>query len=121
MKKIICPSCQKPSYTAAIDSNLPCPFCGFFLFGDGGLDRRALKRVLTQNECEIFNGGTRLSAQAVDISKTGVGIKIPCEVSFDRGDSVNIIIQNFEVEGSARVVWIQKSNDDMLKVGLRFT
>ena len=109
MKKIICPSCQKASYTAAIDSNLPCPFCGFLLFGDSGLDRRGLKRVLTQNECEIKKGTSNIIAQAIDISEGGVGVAISGKTSFDKGDKVNICIKDFEIISDATIVWIQKA------------
>ena len=120
MNKIVCPSCQKTSYTAAIDSNLPCPFCGFLLFGDSGVDRRILKRVLTQNECEIKNGMSSIVAQAVDISEGGVGVEVSEETSFDKGDNVNVFIKEFEIKSDATIVWVQKAEGKTSNMGLKF-
>ena len=120
MKKIVCPSCQKASYTAAVDSNLPCPFCGFLLFGDSGLDRRILKRVLTQNECEIKNGTSSVIAQAIDISEGGVGVAISEEISFDKGDKVSVFVKDFEIKSDATVVWVQKAEGKTSNMGLQF-
>ena len=120
MKKIICPSCQKASYTAAVDSNLPCPFCGFLLFGDSGLDRRRLKRVLTQNECEIMNGTSKVVAQAIDVSEGGVGVAISVETSFDKGDKVNVFIKDFEINTDATIVWVQRAEGKTSNMGLQF-
>ncbi len=120
MKKIVCPSCQKASYTAAVDSNLPCPFCGFLLFGDSGLDRRGLKRVLTQNECEIKKGTSSVVAQAIDVSEGGVGVAIAEETSFDKGDKVNVFIKDFEIKSDATIVWVQKAEGKTSNMGLQF-
>ena len=119
MKKIVCPSCQRASYTAAMDSNLPCPFCGFLLFGDSGLDRRGLKRVLTRNECEIKSGTVSILARAVDVSEHGVGVEASEAISFDKGDNVNIAIRDFEIEGNATIVWVQQANNKTIKIGLK--
>ncbi len=120
MKKIVCPSCQTASYTAAVDSNLPCPFCGFLLFGDSGLDRRILKRVLTQNECEIKYGSSHVAAQAIDISEGGVGVAIAEATSIDKGDKVNVFIKDFEIKSDATVVWVQKAEGKTSNIGLQF-
>jgi c-di-GMP-binding flagellar brake protein YcgR len=121
MKKIVCPSCQKASYTAAVDANLPCPFCGFLLFGNSGLDRRTLKRVLTHNACEIKGEMSSILAQAVDISEGGVGVEISGETSFDKGDKVNVMVREFEIEKNATIIWVQKANSKTCKMGLQFS
>lgn len=106
MHKLICPKCEHSLFTAARVSVMPCPGCGHLL--NSAEERRITDRTTAQKVCDILKGDVKIPARTVDISDTGLGIKLMGYLPFDRNETINIAVEGFGVEKKARVVWTKK-------------
>lgn len=118
MNKLSCPRCENSFYTAAIDTNPPCPHCGFSM-SHIEPDRRVRNRLLTQRGCDILKGEIRIPVKTVDVSDTGLGIKMMGYLPFDQHETVSVFIKELEIEKKAQVVWTKKFYG-ISRAGLRF-
>jgi predicted RNA-binding Zn-ribbon protein involved in translation (DUF1610 family) len=118
MHKLICPSCDNSLFTAARDSALPCPECGFII--STVEERRCGDRLNAQRVCDIFKGEVRIPAKTVDISSTGLGIKLMGYLPFDPDETIHITIDGNIESKRARVVWTKKFYG-ISRAGLMFT
>lgn len=107
MNKLNCPRCDNAFYTAARESQLPCPHCGFEM-KPSEPDRRVQLRTTAQKVCDILKGEVRIPARTVDISDTGMGIKMMGYLPFDQDETVDIFVKELEIEKKAKVVWTKK-------------
>jgi c-di-GMP-binding flagellar brake protein YcgR len=85
-----------------------CPYCSTVI-NHRESDRRALDRVTTQINCEILRGNVTIPARTIDISDTGLGIKMRGYLPFEANEEVNVYIAGFRHEKKARVVWTKRS------------
>lgn len=106
MHKLICPSCENSLFTAARDSTLPCPECGQMI--SSAEERRSGDRINSQRACDIHKGDVRIPAKTVDISSTGLGIKLMGYLPFDPDETIHISLDGNGEEKLARVVWTKK-------------
>lgn len=118
MNKLNCSRCESAFYTAAKTSHMPCPNCGFTIKSDE-CDRRVQNRQTTQKFCDILKGEVKVPAKTVDISETGMGIKMMGYLPFDQNETVNIFIQELDMEKRAQIVWTKKYYG-ISRAGLRF-
>ncbi|MBI5588817.1 MAG: PilZ domain-containing protein [Deltaproteobacteria bacterium] len=114
-----CPRCLCKFYTISAGREINCPFCGFSLrLSD--IEKRAESRALIQRPCDLHRGGYSLSGQTVDISKGGICVKLGVDFRYDKGDTIRVVIKDFEIDTEAKVVWIKKFDSFICKAGLRF-
>lgn len=114
-----CPRCLCKFYTISAGQETKCPFCGYTLrLSD--LEKRAESRALIQRPCDIHFGDKKLSGQTVDIAKGGVCVKVSDDFRYDKGDTLRVVIRDFEIDTEARVVWIKRFDSFLCKAGFRF-
>ncbi len=106
MHKLICPKCENSLFTAARDSNMPCPECGTVL--NTLEDRRCSDRCTDQKCCDILRGDVKIPAKTVDVSALGLGIKLMGYLPFNQNETVKVSLEGEEVEKLARVIWTKK-------------
>lgn len=84
------------------------------------LEKRAESRALIQRPCYLHKGDQKLSGQTVDIAKSGVCVKLSEDFRYDKGDTIRVVIRDFEIDTEASVVWTRKFDSFLCKAGLRF-
>ncbi|OGP15981.1 MAG: hypothetical protein A2V21_313195 [Deltaproteobacteria bacterium GWC2_55_46] len=119
MNRLNCPKCENPFFTTAREPRMPCPHCGFVTKAHEP-DRRILSRQPTQKLCDILRGEVRIPVKTVDLSHTGLGIKMMGYLPFDSFDNVSVFVRELEMERTAEVVWTRKFYG-ISRAGLRFT
>lgn len=107
MNRLTCQRCTNPFYTAAREAHMPCPYCGFALKSDEP-ERRVGGRSTVQKGCDISKGEVRIPARTVDISDTGIGIKMMGYLPFEKDETVSVQVKDLEMEKRARVIWTKK-------------
>ena len=118
MKRQECTKCNNPYYSAANESKMPCPYCGFASTTEYE-DKRGAKRNVTHDHCDLLKGDVRVSVRLMDISRDGLGIRMKGYLPFDPDDTVRIYIKKTKTEKSARIVWAKKIYG-ISKAGLQF-
>jgi hypothetical protein len=119
MTNTICPRCRNKFYIAVQGPHLTCPFCGFS-FKITEPRRRKETRAATQRDCELLKGSERIFVQTLDISKSGVGVKMTGSMPIDKDDTLQVIIKDFEMDSPAQVVWVKRFASAMSWAGLKF-
>lgn len=107
MNKLNCQRCENVFFTTARDMHLTCPYCGFILKSQEH-NRRSQDRTAAQKVCDIFKGEICIPAKTVDISETGMGIKMMGYLPFDTDETVNVSIKELDLEKKAQVIWTKK-------------
>lgn len=118
MIKINCQKCENTFYTASRGPQTQCPYCNYATKQEE-LNRRVKERAFTQKLCGILKGEVRIPAKTVDISDTGVGIKMMGYLPFDMDDTVDVFVEELDIEKKARVVWT-KNFYGISRAGLKF-
>ncbi|GMR05001.1 MAG: hypothetical protein BMS9Abin23_0925 [Thermodesulfobacteriota bacterium] len=118
MNRQECARCKNPFYSASNESKMPCPYCGF-ASSSGYEDKREGSRRSSHKHCDILKGDVRVSVRLMDISESGLGIKMKGYLPFDEEDTVRISIKDLDMEKSARIVWARKIYG-ISKAGLKF-
>ncbi|MFQ5441133.1 MAG: PilZ domain-containing protein [Thermodesulfobacteriota bacterium] len=118
MKRQECARCSNPYYSAANESKMPCPYCGFASIA-AYEDKRGAKRDITHDHCDLMKGDVRVPVRLMDISRDGLGIRMKGYLPFDEDDTVRIYIRKSKMEKSARIVWAKKIYG-ISKAGLKF-
>lgn len=85
----------------------------------GESERRIGTRSPSLNLCDILKGEVRVPAKTVDVSDTGLGIKMMGYLPFDPDDVVNVFVKELGAERTAQVVWTRKFYG-ISRAGLRF-
>lgn len=119
MINLTCKRCGSKFFTAAPDSVKRCPYCSF-VFSSKDPVRRQAEREEIRKDCVLEKGSVRLDVSAVDISPKGVGIKLKGSIYLGINDAVHVTIKDFDIDSSAKVVWIKTVNDEYARVGLSF-
>lgn len=118
MHKITCLRCENISFTAARDTHMPCPYCGFVQKG-AEPDRRIGNRQITHRVCDLLKDDIRLPVKTVDVSETGLGIKVLGHLPFDQDETINVTVEDLEIAKKAQVVWTRHIYG-ISRAGLRF-
>lgn len=116
MTKQVCPKCGMNSYSAAEESYLPCPYCGFRFSGTYGPDRRHDERIAREDDVVLAFQGRRLEAKSIDSSKEGIAIKISGQFLGSIGDTIDISKESSQIH--AKVAWVNQLSDRSI-IGLR--
>jgi hypothetical protein len=98
---------------------LACPYCSFF-FKLVDFERRGRGRVQLKRSCELKGRGEAAAAETLNVSKSGLGVRLEGKNSFKIDDTLHIVVKDFDIESQVRVVWIKPYGDCMSRVGMRF-
>lgn len=86
---------------------MPCPHCGLSSKATS-LERRDGKRSALQRVCDILKGEVRVPVKTVDVSSTGLGIKMLGYLPFEEDELVDVQVDGLDISTKARVVWTKK-------------
>ncbi len=115
-----CPRCLNKFFIEISELGLSCPFCGFFFKLVDAPSKRQQKRASLEKDCDLVKGEASLSGHTVDISKSGIGVALTESMVLDKGDTLHVVIKEFEIDSSAQVVWVEKHNSVKARAGLKF-
>jgi len=119
MSKLTCPRCQSRFYSAYTKHDINCPYCGFY-FENVDQQRRVGKRTPIQKDCGLQMGEVSIKAQTVDISSSGLGVLLFQNAPFGKNTTVHVIVEDFDIESYAQVMWVNQFEDNLSRAGLRF-
>lgn len=106
MKELHCPKCKNTFYTAARQSLMPCPYCGFSSDHDKK-ERREYLRTPAVKPCDITRGEVKVEAKSVDVADGGVGVRMLGYLPFDREDHLTVEVHGGQSR-QARIIWIKR-------------
>lgn len=66
-----------------------------------------------------MKGEVRIPVKTVDVSETGLGIKMMGYLPFEQNETVSVFIKELEIARNAEVVWTKKFYG-ISRAGLRF-
>ncbi len=114
MKIRICPECGKAFYALSDVDTLVCRYCGFVLF-----DRRVLSRTAASIDSKLKLSGHITRVRLKDYSRTGA--RIIFEGKHISDDTVlNLVIDELNIDGTAKTVWSKKVAKNTYSYGLHF-
>jgi uncharacterized Zn finger protein (UPF0148 family) len=114
-----CPRCESKFYTAISWPYINCPFCGFSQEASNSTKREE-ERATILRSCDLLKDGMRVSAQTMDISRKGLGLKVAGAMQLNRDDVLHVIIKDFEIDSDAQVIWVKRFDNTESRAGLRF-
>ena len=120
MVQTVCPRCQSKFYITISELGLSCPFCGFFFKLADAPSKRQQRRAAVEKSCDLVKDDVSISGHTVDISKSGVGITMMESMVLDKGDTLHVVVKDFEIDSNAQVIWVKKSNNTKARAGLKF-
>ena len=77
---------------------------GNHVSGKYGIEKRGEVRIKKDLPVALFHEERSINALTMNVSKNGLGIKIPSNVSLPVGDIVNLKVNGLDVK--ARVMWV---------------
>jgi len=80
---------------------------------------RSYQRSLINRPCLLTNNKIKVTVKACDISEGGLGIEVDAGVPIAKNEEVNILMEDFDINSAAQIVWINKEGDT-LRAGLQF-
>lgn len=117
---VTCRRCRK-SFDASSGHPLKkCPLCGAPVFLPES-SRRNTERVEIRKGCVLFKGGLGLDATAVDISPAGAGVVLKERQSFEPDEEIRLVIEELDIDTTARVVWSDVGSEKGSTAGLVFS
>ncbi len=119
VKELLCPQCEKLSYTAAEEVYSPCPYCGFIFSGRHGSDKRIIPRIETKESFLLQINNKKYRANTVNISETGVCIETEKKVPLTSSKLLGLNIPYLNLKTRAKIVWIDKSRKTTYLAGLK--
>ena len=102
--RLTCPTCKKDSYSASVETFKPCPYCGIVFSGRFGLERRSEYRIVKDQPLTIMKSDNKIEANVVNVSNNGLRVKIDELASIQKGDIVNVAIDN--KYRKAEILWV---------------
>jgi hypothetical protein len=102
--RLTCPTCKKDSYSASVETFKPCPYCGIVFSGKFGLERRSEYRIVKDQPLTIMKSDNKIEANVVNVSNNGLRVKIDELASIQKGDIVNVAIDN--KYRKAEILWV---------------
>jgi len=112
MLRIPCPKCHKTIYSSDVETFHPCPYCGFIFSGKYGAERRRDRRTKKGISFLLSFKGQNFKGRTVDLSGTGIGIKILGKPPVAEGDVLALSIADTSM--NAKVMWVKKLPDKSL-------
>jgi hypothetical protein len=110
--RLICPECNKDSYSASAEAFKPCPYCGIVFSGRFGREKRNEDRSPTDFNIGFSYKGKKLEASTVNISKTGLSIKVAGDPELPVGDIMELKMRDNDLK--ARIVWVVNASPSFL-------
>jgi len=101
--RLICPECQKDSYSVSVENFKPCPYCGILFSGKYGAEKRDEGRINKEIPFILPYKGQNLEASTINFSKKGLNIKIFGKPSLPVGHVMEFSIGNSFVK--AQILW----------------
>ena len=120
MVRAHCPRCKSKFYITVSEFELSCPFCGFVFKRADVPSQRQQKRATVEKDCDLLKGDLCGAGYTVDMSKDGIGVTVAESMMLDKGDSLHVVVKNFEIASDAQVIWVKKHNDTRVRAGLKF-
>ena len=118
-QRIVCPRCNRTSYTTAPEIYGPCPYCAF-VFNWKSPDRRVFKRTEKIAPLTVEMNGKKHNAEFVDLSKRGAGIILHGHPFLKKGAQLTCTFKDVKTETrKSKVVWSHETDGDQ-KAGLLF-
>jgi hypothetical protein len=114
VKELLCPQCEKVSFTAAEEVYSPCPYCSFIFSGRHGSDKREIPRIETKEKFTLQINSRKYPANTVNISETGVCIQADKKVPLTSSKFLSLTIPYLNLKTRAKIVWIDKSGQTYL-------
>jgi hypothetical protein len=106
MLRIPCPKCRRISYTSDVESFRSCAHCGFIFSGKYGPERREEERIKKEISFVLDCQGGNHPVSTIDISKSGLAIKILGKAPIEDNEILNFNIDAEKI--MAKVVWVKK-------------
>jgi hypothetical protein len=116
--RLTCPECRKNSYSASVEAFKPCPYCGILFSGKFGSEKRSDYRISREIPLLFSYNGKNLEASTLNVSPTGLSIKIFGQHAFPIGDTMELDVGNSRVK--TEIMWTFSDPDSAVAVtGLR--
>lgn len=113
-----CPRCKSDFHSTVKREKIDCPYCGY-AFSNEAQVRRMDERTMVQSDCKLLLGGAWREAKTIDISASGLGVKIMWPELLKVGKSIRVKVDDFSIDANADIVWSDSFGGVMTKVGLR--
>lgn len=120
-EELVCPKCNKESFTAAPYTYLPCPHCGQS-FSLTGVDKRIYPRVHREVSFSLNLNSAVAPAKTIDISRGGMGVALSGAYAVPTGKILNVYVPELGIDSKAEVVWqklLQKDTRSETRMGLK--
>lgn len=116
--RLICPHCNKDSYSASADIFKPCPYCGILFSGKYGVEKRKGYRIQKEIPVRLSCKEQKFEAQTINFSKKGLCLKLSGDPYFPIGEILDLNIQDAKIK--AQLVWISNNPDvSVVMAGLK--
>ncbi len=116
--RLICPQCNKDSYSASAEIFKPCPYCGILFSGKYGVEKRKEYRIQKEIPVRLSCKEQKFDAQTINLSMKGICVKLPDNPYFLIGDILDLNIQDARIK--AQLVWISnKPEVSVIMAGLK--
>ncbi len=116
--RIICPKCNKDSYSSSVENFKPCPYCGIIFSGKYGTDKRREYRKNKEIPCICMHKENQMEATTINFSNEGIGIKIFGKKSLPLGDIIELKLGDSPIKGEVK--WtVNLPNEDAMIAGLK--
>ena len=116
--RLTCPECRKNSYSASVEAFKPCPYCGILFSGKFGSEKRSDYRISQEIPLLFSYNGKNLEASTLNVSPTGLSIKIFGQHALPIGDTMELDVGNSRVK--TEIMWTFSDPDSAVAVtGLR--
>jgi len=104
MFTLVCPRCQKNSYSSDEESFFRCPYCGFKFSGRYGPDKRREERVQKELPFNFSCEEENVKATTMNFSEKGLSIKIFNDPQIAVGNIIELLVGDLQIK--AEVIWV---------------
>lgn len=117
MKNSKCPRCEAQFFTAYVQDDRTCPYCGYFFKLIGAEGIRRSKRIAVDTGCKIYLNNASYSTHAYDMSKHGFALEADSKIGIGVEDYLIVQLKELNIKSEGKVVWLQK-NQKRMKIGV---
>ena len=114
MLRLVCPKCNRDSYTTSVESFGTCPYCRLVFSAKHGIEKREHERTKREFPFAFSYEGHALKACVMDFSTKGFGINIFGDHSISPGKILDIKIGDLQVV--AKVMWVNNRSDESISM-----
>ncbi|MEW6571009.1 MAG: PilZ domain-containing protein [Nitrospirota bacterium] len=115
--RLICPRCNKDSYSSSAEIFKPCPYCGILFSGRYGVDKRKQYRAEKEMSVILCCGGQNIRANTMNYSPRGLCIKLLDNAPLAADDVMDLEVDDSKLK--AEVVWTKKLDVSSAVAGLK--